>query len=407
MAKHPQPAPAIFIVNRFYYPDHSATAQIASDLGAYLATQGWAVRALASRYRYEQGAPLPATEIADNVSIRRLPSSGFGRRGKVGRLIDYASFTLLAFLHILWHARRGDIVICKTDPPLLSVSMAIACGLRGARLVNWLQDMFPEIAAAMLPRGIITALIWARNRSLKAARHNVVIGEAMRVRIEREGVTPERITVIPNWTDEDITPIAAADNDLRRAWGFDADTLVVSYSGNLGFAHDYATLLGAAEQIGENRMIQFLMIGGGAGFTALQAEVTRRSLGNFHFRPYQPRNNLSNSLGVGDVHWLSLKPELEGLIVPSKLYGILAAGRPFIFIGDGDGEVGQCIAQHGGGTVIAAGDATGLAALITRLASDRSALADQAACALAASHHYRRPIALDRWNSLLARLAPE
>ncbi|MEQ1688390.1 MAG: glycosyltransferase family 4 protein [Sphingopyxis sp.] len=407
MMAQPPPSSTLFIVNRFYHPDHSATAQIASDLGAYLAAKGWSVCALASRYRYEPGPPLLTTETVDGVTIRRLHSSGFGRTSKVGRLIDYASFTLLAFLHTVRHARRDDIVICKTDPPLLSVSLAIASRLRGARLVNWLQDLFPEVATTMLPRPLFAALAWARNRSLKAARHNVAIGEAMRARLERAGVSPQRITVIANWTDEDIAPVAPADNALRRSWGFDTDTLVVSYSGNLGFAHDYATIVDAAERLAGNPAIQFLMIGGGGGFTALQAAVERRGLGNFHFRPYQPRSDLSLSLGVGDVHWLSLKPELEGLIVPSKLYGILAAGRPYIFVGDTNGEVGQCTAQHGGGTVIAPGDDEGLATLLLRLAPDRNELADQAERALAASHHYRRPIALKRWHSLLVRLASE
>lgn len=397
--------PTIFIVNRFYYPDHSATAQIASDLGAHLAQNGWAVRAVSSHYRYDGSAPMAPYESVAGVAIRRLRTTGFGRSHKLGRLIDYVSFYLLACVHILLAAKRGDVVICKTDPPLLSVGMAIVCRIRGARMINWLQDLFPEVAVTMLPRPVFTLLAWVRNRSLRSAKHNVAIGTMMAARVQAAGVEVNGISCIPNWTDEDIAPITVADNQLRRSWGFDAQDFVVSYSGNLGFAHDYRTLLDAAAQIDGKYPIHFLMIGGGGGFTALQAEVTQRGLSNFHFRPYQPRCDLSHSLCAGDLHWFSLKPEMEGLIVPSKLYGIIAAGRPFIFVGDTDGEVGQFIARHGAGYAVAIGDTAALARLLEQLAQDRKQLAVVGQQALAASSDYRRASALERWHQVITSIA--
>lgn len=398
----------IFIVNRFYYPDHSATAQIASDLGASLAQHGWQVRAVASRFRYEGGEALPAREQADGVTIRRLATTGFGRTSRLGRLIDYASFYVLALGHVARHARRGDIVICKTDPPLLSVGIALACVLRGAKLINWLQDLFPEVAAEILPRPVAGGLRWLRNHSLRRASLNVAIGEVMRTRLKQMGVGSDHVTVIANWTDdEDIAPIAAGDNALRRQWGYGEDDLVMAYSGNLGFAHDYTTVLDAAEQLAEHPNIRFLMIGGGAGVVPLKHEVGRRALPHFQFRPYQPRGDLSLSLGVADIHWLSLRPEMEGLIVPSKLYGIVAAGRPFVFIGDREGEVGQFIARHGGGFVIEQGDGAALAGLLRQLASDRRSLATASAQALAASGNYRRSAALNQWRTLLSAVSAQ
>ena len=399
--------PTIFIVNRFYYPDHSATAQIASDLGAHLAQNGWTVRAVSSRYRYDGGAPMVPHESVAGVAIRRLRTTGFGRSHKLGRLIDYVSFYLLACVHILLAAKRGDVVICKTDPPLLSMGIAIVCRIRGARMINWLQDLFPEVAVTMLPRPVFTLLAWVRNRSLRSAKHNVVIGTMMAARVQAAGVEVNGISCIPNWTDEDIAPINVADNQLRRSWGFDAQDFVVSYSGNLGFAHDYRTLLDAAAQIDGKYRIHFVMIGGGGGFTALHAEVTQRGLSNFHFRPYQPRCDLSHSLCAGDLHWFSLKPEMEGLIVPSKLYGIIAAGRPFIFVGDTDGEVGQFIARHGAGYAVAIGDTAALARLLEQLAQNRKQLAMVGQQALAASNDYRRASALTRWHQVITSIAED
>ena len=145
---------------------------------------------------------------------------------------------------------------------------------------------------------------------------------------------------------------------------------MVGYSGNLGRAHEFATLLEAASLCRADPDIVFLMIGAGAGMAALQQAVLERGLANFQFLPLQPRASLSDTLAAADVHWLSLLPVLEGLIVPSKLYGILASGRPVLFIGDPDGEVARVIDAAGAGLGVAIGQAAELARHIAELKSD-------------------------------------
>ena len=216
---------------------------------------------------------------------------------------------------------------------------------RGLHLVNWLQDLYPEVAMALgvpfvqgpLGRGLLRL----RDASLRAADANVVVGERMAEMTRARGIAPERIHVIPNWCDdENIQPIAAADNPLRRDWGL-ADRFVVGYSGNLGRGHEFQTVLAAAEHLRhDDQRLCFLFIGGGKKFAELADAVRERGLDQvFRFLPYQERGLLRLSLGVADVHLMSLKPELEGLIVPSKLYGIAAAGRPIIAIAAPDGEI--------------------------------------------------------------------
>ena len=175
----------------------------------------------------------------------------------------------------------------------------------------------------------------------------------------------------------------------------------VAYSGNLGFAHDHATMLGAARALRERHDILFLMIGGGAGMKMLEQAVASESLGNIRFLPYQPRETLSLSLGAGDIHWLSLRPDMEGLIVPSKLYGIVSAGRPFLFVGDAGGEVARFIDRHGGGAVVAEGDSNAFAAQIADWADNpdaRMAVGEQAAAAAAL---YSRDSAFAAWDAIV------
>src|SRR5207248_628607 len=129
------------------------------------------------------------------------------------------------------------------------------------------------------------------------------------------GVAKACARVIPNWSnDEEIVPVASCDNPLRRDWKLEGK-FVVGYSGNLGRAHDFETVLGAAERLRANPQIVFLFIGGGHSFAELAQRVKELQLEPmFRFLPYQDRALLKYSLGVPDVHLLSLRPELEGLI---------------------------------------------------------------------------------------------
>lgn len=406
------PRPRLLFVNRFYYPDHSATAQILTDLAEALAARGWDVGVIASRLRYDDPAALlPAHDTHAGVGIRRIWSSRFGRAGLAGRAVDYLSFYVTAFFAILATARRGDIVIAKTDPPLLSVVASLAVRLRGATLVNWLQDLYPEVAAELgvgAMRGPLGRLLRGRrNASLRRARLNIAIGERMAERIAAEGVPAERIAVMPNWSDEAaIRPIARAAVALRDEWGL-GDAFVVGYSGNLGRAHEFETLLGAARLLAHRDDIVFLMIGGGHESARLAARVADEGLADrFRFRPYQPRERLSESLGAADVHWLSLRPEMEGLIVPSKFYGIAAAGRPVIAITDLDGEIARIVRREDCGMAIAPGDAPGLAAAIEDLAGDPARVAAMGGAARAViEREFGRVDAFERWDQLFSGLA--
>jgi colanic acid biosynthesis glycosyl transferase WcaI len=399
----------IIFLNRFFAPDHSATSQLLSDLAFYLAACGSDVRALTSRQRYDRPrAALPQTETIRGVAVYRLATTRFGRSTLLGRGLDYCSFYFSMWRAALALAERGDILVAKTDPPLLSVVAMKVARRRGLRLVTWQQDLYPEIATLLgLPfvKGPLgRGLARLRDRSLRAAEANVVVGDRMADRLRSRGLSPDRIHVIPNWcNDEEIRPIARCDNPLRREWGL-AGRFVVGYSGNLGRAHEFDTVLGAAEQLRDEPSIVFLLIGGGNKFDELRRRVKERSLdGLFRFIPYQELAVLRYSLGVPDLHWISLKPELEGVIFPSKLYGIAAAGRPIIAIAAEDGEIGSLVRSYDCGVVIAPGDSGALAAALRDLSTDRCRLAamGQRARQLLDSHFTRRQ-AFARWRALLS-----
>jgi glycosyltransferase involved in cell wall biosynthesis len=409
----------LIFLNRFFHPDHSATSQMLSDLAFALAKGGRAVAVITSRQRYD--APmdaLPSRDLIDGVSIYRVWTTRFGRANLPGRAVDYATFYLAAAWR-LWHlARQGDVVIAKTDPPMLSVIAGPLCRRRRARLVNWLQDIFPEAAQALsiggrAARAPLELMRRLRGRSLKAAHMNVVLGRRMAERVCALGVPGERIRIIPNWADgTGIAPIKPATNALRREWQL-GDAFVVGYSGNLGRVHEIDTFLEAMTLLEKTppatapqRPVMWLFIGSGALFDVLQAEVARRQLRSVRFEPYQPKARLAESLSAADVHLVSLRPALEGLIVPSKFYGIAAAGRPAVFVGDEDGEIARLIAHHECGRTVEMGDGAALARTILDLAADPDLCRRMGQRARQAfDAEFDKSIALARWEKLLLEVS--
>jgi glycosyltransferase involved in cell wall biosynthesis len=399
------PIVQVFVVNRFFWPDHGATSQLALDLARDLVARGHGVTAVASRQRYDDpDAALPVRETVAGVRVHRVATTRRGRHWLPGRALDYATFYLAATLALWRLVRAGDVVLAKTDPPLLSVVAGWVARRRGARLVTWQQDLFPEVAAALGMRWAASplgrALVWLRNHSLRRASCNVVLDDAMADRLRDEGVG-DNLCVIPNWSDADLRPIPHAANPLRREWSLEG-ACVVGYSGNLGRAHlagEVAELVAVTADLDE---LRWLFVGAGAGIAQVRARTRAEADARVRFRPYQPRERLSQSLSAPDVHLVSLDPACEGLIVPSKFYGVLAVGRPVVFLGDAEGVIAREIRRFDLGVVLAADRPEtwrpALAALVAD-AAERAAMGARARARFDAV--YRSERALDRWARAL------
>jgi colanic acid biosynthesis glycosyl transferase WcaI len=404
--------PRVVFVNRYFFPDQSATSRMLSDLAFRLAAAGVAVAVVTSRQLYENPlAALPACEVIAGVSIHRVSTATRGRSRLLGRALDYVSFHVAAGVELLKRLERGDVVVAKTDPPLISIVVSRVARLRGAILVNWLQDLFPEVATVLAPDLIPTwaqrQLIAARDRSLRRAAMNVVLGESMRRRLLTAGIAADRIRIVPNWADAaGIVPQPAEASVTRQRLGL-AGRFVIGYSGNLGRAHEFETLIGAARLLRDDARFAFLITGSGAKADALRDSVRAQGLDSFFFQPYQPAELLSDSLAAADVHFVSLLPALEGLIVPSKIYGILAAGRPALFVGDPAGDLARMLSTHDCGVAVAVGDNERLAAELRSLRDSRARLEAMGANARQLGlARYTSEHAVADWLAFLSAIAP-
>jgi glycosyltransferase involved in cell wall biosynthesis len=370
----------VVFVNRFFHPDHSATSQMLSDLAFHLAARGWRVEVVTSRQRYgDAAARLPSQETVRGVAVKRVWSARFGRGFLPGRAIDYATFYASAFVALLRRASRETTVVALTDPPLISVVAAMAAMLRGATLINWTQDLFPEVAEALGMRAL-RVLRRVRDWSLRRARTNVALGDLMTARL------PNAV-VIQNWADASLQPVQHVH-----------DRFIVGYSGNLGRAHDTSTMIDAMRMLRDDKEIEFLITGGGARLDVIRTE----RLPNVRFADYAPRERLSESLSIADAHLVTLLPSLEGLIVPSKFYGVLAVGRPVLFVGSAAGELARIIRAHDCGIVIESGDSAGLARCIRELEKDRDrARAMGQRGRLLYETTFASPMAMSAWERVL------
>jgi len=401
----------VIFVNRFYWPDESATAQILTDLAEALAERGRSVTIVCSRLSYADTETLhPAEETRKGVRIRRLRTSRFGRGSLAGRLMDYVSFYISVVFFLLQKTCASDIVVLKTDPPLLSVPGYFASKLVGFRMVNWCQDLFPEIAIqefrlAGFSRFLAERIAMLRDLTLRESEAVVVLGEDMQDYLQSRGGVANNAFRINNWSVQ--TPVGKdSESKLRAEWGLPEDAFVLGYSGNLGRAHDWQTVLEAAKRLSAEEKLFFLCVGGGAGYEALRIAVDQAQLGKrFRFLPYQPLELLETSLRVPDVHWLTLKASLTPFIFPSKFFGILQAGRAALFVGDAKAEISRLILDNKAGAAVPEGDAASLAACLQRYLHNHGLAREEGDNARRLwERSFRKDLAFSRWEGMLEQV---
>ena len=267
------------------------------------------------------------------------------------------------------------------------------------------QDVFPEIAVALgrLDNPVIVGVLGRLVRfGLSHATRVVAIGEQMRRRLVAKGVRDDAISVIPNWTDtENLVPRERA-NAWAQEYGL-VDRFVVMHSGNLGYAQDLQTLLHAATYLRDLEDLEFVLIGSGAMGTELAALAKRLGLRNVRFLPYQPRERLAESLSSADMHVVGLAAGLAGDVVPSRLYGILAVGRPVVVHADEESETAEIVRTHRCGVVVPPGDPERLAQAIRDAHDGRVDLEQMGAAARATREaEASRDVAIDRYRKVIS-----
>lgn len=396
-------ARAIFI-NRFYWPDEPATAQLLTDLAERLAMRGLEIIVVTSKPRR---ADAPRRDARAGVEIIRVGSSRSASDHLAAKAWDFATFHVAAAWRLWRICRPGDAVVAMTDPPLLALGIWPIARWRSARLFHWVQDIYPELATALSGHAWPKAFLPLRNLAWRRAEACVTLGQEMAGVLSAAGVAPERINVIQNWAPQGLEPgDATSVAKLRSEWGLEG-RFIVEYSGNLGRVHDLDPVLRVARELQKTARVQILLVGNGARRIALETAVRGEERPNIHFRAPQPRSKLAESLSVGHLHLVTVLPGCERYVYPSKLHGILTIGRPVLFIGPADCEIARLIAARGLGLAFERSNITGIAQAIAHLAAhdaEREAMAKNAR--RFAEESGGLDAAAEAWHKLLATPKP-
>jgi colanic acid biosynthesis glycosyl transferase WcaI len=400
--------------NRSYWPDQAATGQLLTELAEDLVSRfGSEVTVVAGRAlnaaREDPTWRLrPVTrEHHQGVDIHRANGTRLQPRRFAGRAANYVSYFSAAVL-ASFGVDRPDIVVSLTDPPIVGLAALWTARRAGARFVFLCEDIFPEVAALVedFQNAAVNASLDRINRHLlRHADAVIALGDRMRRRlVEEKGANPARVHVIHNWADCDAIVSGPKDSPFAREHGLD-DRFVVMHSGNVGLSQNLEVLIEAADRLRSKERLTIAIVGDGSKRQLLERMTADRGLQNVRFFPYQPKALLFDSFSAADVFLVSLKSGLEGFIVPSKVYGILAAGRPYIAATDQSSEPAIIAREGGCGLVAAPGDPDALAAAIMSLYDNPAATREMGARARQVAWRFDRKVAVQAYHDLFMRLA--
>ena len=405
----------IAFFNRSFYPDNAATGQLLTDLCEDL------VRDHGCRVSVVTGPPLMPSaaemkagwgvfhrEEHRGVHILRARGTRFDKRRFAGRAANYMTY----FFAACWtglRLDRPDVVVALTDPPIIGLAAWLAGRRFGAPLVMSYRDLFPEVTVLLEDfhsDGINWALQKVNQFLCRHASRIVALGETMKARlIDNKGAAPEKTVIIPDWADTTAIAPGPKRNAFAERHGL-AGRFVVMHSGNIGLSQSLETVIEAAALLRDVPDLQIVFQGEGVKKADLQARVRALELCNVTFLPFAPKDALGESFAAADLFLVSLQRGLAGYIVPSKLYGILAAGRPYVAAVEEGCEVASITRTHACGLVAEPGHARDLADKIRTFYEDPELTRRCGAHARRAALVFDRAVQVRHYMELFRGLRP-
>jgi glycosyltransferase involved in cell wall biosynthesis len=394
----------ILVLNEYYPPDTSATAKMAAQVAEKLAERH-DVTVVAGRPSYdpEPGHHYPFALLHrtthNKVAVECVGSTIYSRHQMRQRVTNYLSYLALAVPRAL--ALNPDVILAMTDPPVAGLAGAFIARLAGKPFVYNIRDLYPDMATGgdiVRPSRWVDRWERMHRRALKQAARVIVLGDDMRQRILTKGVAAERVVVVRDGASAADPAASPTPNDrivqeIRCGFPF-----VALHAGNLGFYGAWDTLLKSAEIL-RNENAGLVFIGDGANRAALEASVPAGS--NVRFLPFRPFEQIPHVMMAGDVHVVTVKRGLEGIVVPSKLYSILAAGRPVLAVAAAQSDAARIVVESGCGLAADPDDPAAVAAAIRELRRDPARLADMGRRARETAAKYARVTELERFAVII------
>jgi colanic acid biosynthesis glycosyl transferase WcaI len=401
----------IWLLSELYYPEVTSTGHVMTEIAEGLA-DGNVVGAICAQPTYSlRGVRAPTREHRRGVDIQRCWSSRLDKNRLPLRIINACTIAVTMAWRAAASVRNGDTMLVVTNPPILPLIAALVARLRRARLVLLIHDVYPDVIVATrlagaraIPVRVLRSLMgWLYAR----ADNIVVVGRDMAEVIGRQADVGERIVVIPNWAELDrVVPTAREDNQLLSDLGLQ-EKFVVQYAGNLGRPNDVGVLVECAALLRDDHRFHLMVIGAGVRLPELQRGVAALGLGNVTILGPLPRDRQVEFLNACDVAVHTFVPGMFGLGVPSRMYNVMAAGKPLVAVVDPGSEPARVVEEHGTGWVVMPGDAEGLAEAVREAMDDREALSSMGRRARAvAESDFNRDVVMCQFRAVLNGSTP-
>jgi glycosyltransferase involved in cell wall biosynthesis len=371
----------IWVASELYYPELTSTGFFMTGIAEKLA-QRRRVEVLCGQPTYSmRGTRHPRIEIRNGVRIWRAVSTTFDKNYLVGRALNTLTLTTSLFLQALRKMRKGDQLLVVTNPPVLPFAMVLAARLRGVESALLIHDLYPDVLVAT---GMVRANSWIVRGYSRLARwlyrsvdRVVVLGRDARDLVARHyKEASDKVSVIPNWGDtSQIRPSRDKGESIRRRMGLQ-DNFVVQHLGNMGRTHGIESMVDAATLLRDNRNIHFMVVGAGFFRDRLLRRIEETGLTNISVVPPCADEELGSYLNACDIALISFRGGMAGVSVPSRMYNVMAAGKPILAVADTESELARVVSEESIGIVVPPEDSRALAAAILAAAEDPVRLTD-------------------------------
>jgi colanic acid biosynthesis glycosyl transferase WcaI len=396
----------VLVLNEYFPPDTSATAKLALEFLEPL-SRNHRVTVLCGRPSYDPSERHPYylwhREIRGNLVIERVGSTAFPRHQMRGRVSNYLSYLALAVPRAL--AIRADVILSFTDPPVMGIAASYVARLSRRPFIYYINDLYPDMAVGgniVQPGRLIKRWERVHRKALRGAARVIVLGEDMRDRILAKGVDPARISIVRSGTPLPES-LPSPDNSVARQIRGDFRFVLV-HAGNLGFYGAWRTLIRAARLL-EPDGVGLVFVGDGARKSEIDAEAA--GCAAVRFLPYFSARDIPLVLAAGDMHVITVKRGLEGVVVPSKLYPLLAAGRPILAVAPDDADAARILRRSGCGLVADPDDAEAVAEAVRQVLRDPDLLPDMSARARAIAPTYDKVKEINAFVNLVEEVSTE
>ena len=371
--------PKVLFLNRSYWPDVEATGQLLTELCESLHSS-FDVSVVAGQPNQVRDAnevtPWQQEPVRNGVRIHRVAHAQYSKSRMLLKAFNYVSF-VRSTRRFLRSCAAPDVVVFETDPFLLPFEARRLQKRRGCRMVGYLQDIYPDVAVALgkVPDNwMIRRLRKSLFSIYRSCDRMVVLSEDMKRLLISGGVDGDRVDIVPNWADPEV--VRPLEHSRFRVSNGLEEKFVVMYSGNLGLTQRLEEFVLAAELLRDEPRIVFTFVGQGSQRDHLVEMVRQKNLSNVRFFDYQPKSELAQSLNAADLHLVPLTRELSQCLMPSKLYGILAAGRPYLTNAPPDSELARLTGEYQVGMTVEPGSPKAIADGIRSAANNATGIRD-------------------------------